>query len=373
MNGELLHTPLHALHLELGARMAGFAGYAMPIQYPAGIVKEHLHTREMASLFDVSHMGQLRVAGPDAAAALETLLPADLAGLPPGRQRYTFFTDDSAGILDDLMVTHAGDHFFLVVNAARKQADLAHLNDRIGGRCHIALPEDQARLALQGPRAARVLARLSPGTDFAAWPFMSARTLRLAGMECLATRSGYTGEDGFEISVPAAGAMDLAQCLLAEPEVAPAGLGARDTLRLEAGLCLYGHDIDTSTSPVEAGLAWAIPACRRTGGARAGGFPGSARILAEIADGAARRRTGLAGLGRTPVREGCEIISPAGTSIGRVTSGGFAPSRNGIVAMAYLPPEFTTVGTEVAAIVRGRPVAMQVTRLPFTEPRYHRI
>jgi aminomethyltransferase len=370
---ELLHTALYQLHLELGARMAPFAGYDMPIQYPAGILKEHLHTRAKASLFDVSHMGQLRLWGPEVASALETLTPADLIGMPTGQQRYTLLTNELGGILDDLMVTHAGDHLFVVVNAACKEQDTIRLRGHIGERCRIeALPE-QALLALQGPAAETVLARLVPAADFADWDFMTARTLLLCGVECLVTRSGYTGEDGFEISIPNSHAETLARTLLAQPEVAPAGLGARDSLRLEAGLCLYGHDIDTATSPVEAGLAWAVAKPRRIGGAREGDFPGEDRILAELVRGTNRLRTGLVGLERTPVRAGAAITNLAGEVIGKVTSGGFAPSRNGNVAMAYLPVEYTADSAEVLALVRGKPMRMQVTKMPFVPTRYHRL
>lgn len=370
---ELLHTVLHALHVELGARLAPFAGYDMPIQYPAGVLKEHLHTRAKASLFDVSHMGQLRLWGPDTASALETLTPADLIGMPTGQQRYTLLTNELGGILDDLMVTHAGDHLFVVVNAACKAQDTTHLRSRIGDRCRIEVLPEQALLALQGPAAATVLARLAPTADFAGWDFMTAHTLLLCGAECCVTRSGYTGEDGFEISIPNSHAESLARELLTQPEVAPAGLGARDSLRLEAGLCLYGHDIDTATSPVEAGISWAVAKPRRIGGVREGGFPGEDRILAELVRGTNRLRTGLVGLERTPVRAGTEITNLAGEVIGAVTSGGFAPSRNGSIAMAYLPVEYTADSAEVLALVRGKPVRMQVTKMPFVPTRYHRL
>ncbi|SFN04341.1 aminomethyltransferase [Formivibrio citricus] len=372
MTETLLHTALASLHHELGARMVPFAGYSMPVQYPAGVLKELLHTREKAGLFDVSHMGQLRLWGPDAAAALETLAPVDLVDLPVGQQRYAFFTNTTGGILDDLMITNAGDHLFVVINAACKTQDIAHLRTHIGERCRIEVLAEHALLALQGPAAATVLARLVPTADFAGWSFMTARTLLLAGVECCVTRSGYTGEDGFEISIPNSHAEQLARALLAEPEVAPVGLGARDSLRLEAGLCLYGHDIDTGTSPVEAGLLWAISKSRRVGGIREGGFPGEDRILAEIVQGTSRKRTGLVGLERTPVREGTEITNLAGEVIGKVTSGGFAPSRNGVVAMAYLPAEYTADSAEVLALVRGKPVRMQVCKMPFVPQRYYR-
>ena len=372
MTTPLLHTALHSLHLELGARMAPFAGYDMPIQYPLGILKEHLHTRAQAGLFDVSHMGQLRLWGQDAAAALETLVPVDLIDLPVGQQRYAFFTNAVGGILDDLMITHAGDHLFVVINAGCKEQDIAHLRAQIGARCRIEVLPEHALLALQGPAAAQVLARLAPDIDLSDWLFMTARTVLLCGVECFVTRSGYSGEDGFEISIPNSHAEQLARALLAEEEIAPIGLGARDSLRLEAGLCLYGHDIDTLTSPVEAGLTWAISKARRVGGIREGGFPGEDRILAEIVQGTACKRVGLVGLDRTPVREGCEITNLAGEVIGTVRSGGFAPSRNGAVAMAYLPKEYTAVDAEVLALVRGKPVRMQVCKMPFVPQRYYR-
>lgn len=368
----LLHTALHGLHTELGARMAAFAGYDMPIQYPAGVLKEHLHTRAQAGLFDVSHMGQLRLWGPDAATALESLVPVDIVDLPVGQQRYGFFTDASGGILDDLMITNTGDHLFVVVNAGCKAQDIAHLQTHIGQHCRIEVLTEYALLALQGPAAVSVLARLSPTTDFAFWGFMTARTVLLAGVECFVTRSGYTGEDGFEISIPNSHAELLARTLLAEPEVAPIGLGARDSLRLEGGMCLYGHDIDTGTSPVEAGLTWAISKARRAEGPREGGFPGENRILAEIGRGVSRKRIGLVGVERTPVREGTEITNLSGDIIGKVTSGGFAPSRNGAVAMAYLSADYTAIGTEVLAIVRGKPVKMQVSKMPFVPNQYYR-
>ncbi|MDR3413130.1 MAG: glycine cleavage system aminomethyltransferase GcvT [Formivibrio sp.] len=373
MTESLLQTALHGLHTELGARMVPFAGYSMPVQYPAGVLKEHLHTRAQAGLFDVSHMGQLRLWGPDAAAALETLVPVDLLDLPVGQQRYAFFTNATGGILDDLMITHAGDHLFVVINAACKAQDIAHLRNHIGERCRIEVLPEHALIALQGPAAAEVLSRLAPAhSDFAGWTFMTARTMLLCGVECFVTRSGYSGEDGFEISIPNSHAESLARALLAHEEVAPVGLGARDSLRLEAGLCLYGHDLDASTSPVEAGLTWAISKARRVGGAREGGFPGEDRILAEIVQGTSRKRVGLVGLERTPVREGSEITNLAGETIGTVCSGGFGPSRNGVIALAYLPTKYTAADAEVLAIVRGKPVRMQVSKPPFVPQRYYR-
>lgn len=368
----LLTTALNDLHLELGAKMVPFAGYAMPVQYPMGVLKEHLHTREQAGLFDVSHMGQLKLFGADAAAALETLVPVDVIDLQPGQQRYALFTDEQGGILDDLMITNAGDHLYVVVNAGCKVQDTAHLRDRIGSRCDIVELSEHALLALQGPQAATALARLLPEVDFKSWVFMTARSITLAGVECFATRSGYTGEDGFEISVPNAKAVEVARLLLAQPEVAPIGLGARDSLRLEAGLCLYGHDIDTQTTPVEGSLLWAMQKVRRTGGARAGGFPGAERILQQIEQGASKKRVGLLGLEKTPVREGAELVDAEGRVIGKVTSGGFGPSLGGVMALAYVETAFAAADTPVFALVRGKQVPMKVAKTPFVPQRYYR-
>jgi aminomethyltransferase len=366
----LQRTPLHALHVELGARMVPFAGYEMPVSYPAGIVAEHRQCRDAAALFDVSHMGQLRLVGDDAAAALETLVPVDVVGLAEGKQRYALFTNDSGGILDDLMVTRRADHLFLVVNAGCKVADIDHLRAEIGGRCAIEPMPEHALLALQGPAAGAVMQRLSP--SLAKLTFMSGAVTKIAGIDCFATRSGYTGEDGFEISVAGANAEALARALLAAPEVKPAGLGARDTLRLEAGLCLYGHDIDTSTTPIEAALAWAIQKVRRPGGARAGGYPGAATIERQLASGTARKRVGLVGLDRAPVREGAAIVDEGGGAIGRVTSGTVGPSVGKPVALAYVPSALAAVGTPLDADVRGKRQPMQVQALPFTPHRYFR-
>ena len=366
----LARTSLYSLHRELGARMVPFAGYEMPVQYPAGVLKEHKHTRDQASLFDVSHMGQLRLSGPDAAGALETLVPADIAGLGPDRQRYAFFTNEVGGILDDLMVANRGDHLYLVVNAARKRHDLAHLQTRLAGSCRVEELSDRALLALQGPAAAAVLARLAPAC--AGMAFMESALLELDGVPCLVSRSGYTGEDGFEISAPADAAERLARDLLAQPEVAPAGLGARDSLRLEAGLCLYGHDIDTATTPVEAGLAWAVPSVRRAGGARAGGFPGADAILRQLAEGVGRKRVGLLVRDRVPVREGAALEDSAGRAVGHVTSGGFSPTLGQPVAQGYVDTAHAAIGTALAAIVRGKPVPVEVVRMPFVAHRYRR-
>jgi len=368
--GALLHTPLHALHLELGAKMVPFAGYAMPVSYPQGILAEHRQCRESAVLFDVSHMGQLRLTGEDAAAALETLVPVDIVGLAPGKQRYALFTDDAGGILDDLMVTRRADHLFLIVNAACKEADTAHLRARLSTRCLIEPLPERALLALQGPKAAAVMQRLAP--ELAKLTFMTGGEATIKGIACFATRSGYTGEDGFEISVASAEAEALARALLAEPEVAPAGLGARDTLRLEAGLCLYGHDIDTTTTPVQAGLTWAIQKVRRPGGERAGGYPGAEAIAAQLANGAPTKRAGLVGLERVPVREGAHIVDDAGAAIGRVTSGTVGPSVGQPIAMAYVPAALAVAGTVVHADVRGKRQPMRVSPMPFAPHRYFR-
>lgn len=374
----LLHTPLHALHLELGARMVPFAGYAMPVQYPAGLMAEHRQCRESAALFDVSHMGQLRLEGDDAAAALETLVPVDVVGLAPGRQRYAFFTNEAGGLLDDLMIVRPqpadaaagfGD-LFIVVNAGCKADDIAHLRRHIGGRCRVVPMPERALLALQGPKAVNALARLNPAV--AALVFMSGGRFELAGIGCFVTRSGYTGEDGFEISVPEARAVELARALLAQPEVGPAGLGARDTLRLEAGLCLYGHDIDATTSPIEAGLQWAIQKVRRAGGARAGGYPGAAVVDRHLAEGPPRRRVGLLGTERVPVREGTPVFDEAGHPAGTVCSGTLGPSVNRCIAMAYVPAALAAPGTALQAEVRGRRVPMTVAAMPFNPHRYVR-
>jgi len=371
MSDTLLKTPLHALHLELGARMVPFAGYDMPVQYPAGVLKEHLHTRQAAGLFDVSHMGQIRLHGEGAAAALETLVPVDIVDLPVGLQRYALFTNDEGGILDDLMVANAGDHLFLVVNAACKDADLAHLRGKIGDKCEIEpLFEQRALLALQGPKAVDVLARLAP--QVAAMTFMQFATLELLGVSCHVSRSGYTGEDGYEISVPVEQAEALARRLLADPDVLPIGLGARDSLRLEAGLCLYGHDMDTATTPIEASLAWAISKARRADGMRAGGFPGAARVFAQQRDGVARKRVGLLAQAKAPVREGAELVDADGTVIGSVTSGGFGPTLGAPVAMGYVDAAHAAIGSEVFALVRNNRIPVTVAKTPFVPQRYYR-
>jgi aminomethyltransferase len=369
-SSPLLQTPLHALHLELGARMVPFAGYAMPVQYPAGIIAEHRQCRASAALFDVSHMGQLRLVGPDAAAALESLVPQDVLDLPVGKQRYAFFTNAAGGLLDDLMITRRADDLFLVVNAGCKDADTRHLVTEIGHRCQIVPMPDHALLALQGPKAVDALARINGGV--AALTFMSGGHFALAGTDCFVTRSGYTGEDGFEISVPATHAIALARTLLAQPEVEAAGLGARDTLRLEAGLCLYGHDIDTATTPVEAGLTWAIQKVRRPGGARAGGYPGQDALGAQLTQGVATRRIGLTGLERTPVREGAPLVDGHGHPVGRVTSGTVGPSVGLPIAMGYVAANHAGIGTRLPRTSAYSALPMRVTAMPFAPHRYFR-
>jgi aminomethyltransferase len=366
----LLKTPLHDLHLELGAKMVEFAGYDMPVSYPAGILAEHRHCREAAALFDVSHMGQVRLVGDDASAALESLVPVDVIGLKPDQQRYALFTNAAGGILDDLMVTRRAQDLLLVVNAACKDADTRHLVTHIGHRCTVVPMPERALLALQGPKAVDALARLNP--DAARLTFMNGATLHLYGSDCYVTRSGYTGEDGFEISVPGDRAEILARALLAMAEVKPAGLGARDTLRLEAGLCLYGHDIDAKTTPIEAGLTWAIQKVRRAGGERHGRYPGAEVIDRQLAAGVAHKRVGLVGLERVPVREGATIVDAQGHKLGHVTSGTLAPSAGHPIAMAYLAANHALPNHEVYAEVRGKRQPMRVTAMPFVPHRYHR-
>ena len=371
-SANLLATPLNALHLELGARMVPFAGYSMPVQYPAGLVAEHHHTRTAAGLFDVSHMGQLCMRGPDAAAAFESLMPVDVMGLGINKQRYGLLLNDEGGIIDDLMFVNRGEDIFVIVNGACKHGDLAHIQQRIGSRCTIEPQFDRALLALQGPQAVTALQRLVPGVEQLV--FMTGMAFNLDGADLYITRSGYTGEDGFEISLPAHAAEAFARTLLAQPEVKPIGLGARNSLRLEAGLCLYGNDIDTTTTPVEAGLNWAMQKVRRTGGARAGGFPGANKILAQL-DGtspAQRLRVGLVGLERVPVREHVELHNDAGQKVGEVTSGLLAPTADQPVALAYVQAEYAASGTRLNAMVRGKAVPMQVSPLPFVPNRYFR-
>jgi aminomethyltransferase len=370
----LLRTPLHREHERLGARMVPFAGYAMPVQYPTGVLAEHNWTREHAGLFDVSHMGQAFLIGPDhatAARALETLVPADILNLKPGQQRYSQFLDPAGGILDDLMIARSADpgedgRLMLIVNASTKQADAAHLEAHLPAGVRLDRADDRALLALQGPAAGAVLARLAPPSE--ALGFMTARAMAVAGIDAHVSRSGYTGEDGFEISVGADQAVRLWQALLADPEVRPIGLGARDSLRLEAGLCLYGHDIDTTTSPVEAGLVWSIQKRRR----EEGGFPGEGRIRREIAEGPARVRVGLRPEGRAPAREGARIALPDGREVGLVTSGGFGPSVNAPIAMGYVARDVSKPGTALHLVVRGKPIAARVVSMPFVPHRYKR-
>ena len=373
---NLKTTPLHSLHVELGARMTAFAGYEMPVQYRLGVFKEHLHTRAAAGLFDVSHMGQIVLRATsgdvrDASRALERLVPVDIIDLAPGRLRYAFFTDTLGGILDDLMVANCGDYLLLVVNAACKEADEAHLRAQLGNECEVERL-DRALIGLQGPKAEAALVLLA--AECTSMRFMDVRTLTLMGAECMVMRSGYTGEDGFEISIPADIAREIAEELLANTCVVPIGLGARDSLRLEAGLCLYGSDIDERTTPVEAGLSWAIQKVRRRRGAREGGFPGAEIILGQLEHGAPRRRVGLRPEGRAPVRAGAPLYVDADASapVGSVTSGGFGPSLNAPIAIGYLPTALAVRDTTVFAELRGKRLPVSVTTLPFIEPKYKR-
>jgi aminomethyltransferase len=368
----LKRTPLHALHIELGARMVPFAGYDMPVQYPSGILTEHLHCRSNAALFDVSHMGQVHLHGAAADTWLESLVPADVVGLPIGRQRYAVFTNETGGILDDLMVSRAGTDIALVVNAANKAADVALLMAAADGRCEVSVRDDLALLALQGPAAESALCELaSSPADVCAMRFMDARSVELAGLACTVTRSGYTGEDGFEISVPAHGADAFARALVALAQVEMAGLGARDSLRLEAGMPLHGHDISPSTSPVAAGLSFAIGKARRPGGAREGGYPGALQLNGELAARLPVRRVGLRPSGRAPIREGAAVLDSQGTDIGRVTSGGFGPSAGGPVVMAWLNDD--VAHDRVAACeVRGKALPVGIASMPFVVNQYRR-
>ncbi len=365
---------LHDLHLSLGGKMVPFAGYDMPVQYPAGVMAEHLHTRAAAGLFDVSHMGQVilrpKAGMADLCHAFEAMMPVDVLGLAPGCQRYGLFTNEQGGILDDLMFANRGDHLSVVVNAACKTADVAHMQAHLGAVAEVQHITDRALFALQGPMAEAALAALVPGV--AAMRFMDVGTFDTVFGPVWVSRSGYTGEDGFEISVPQAGAEGLARALLATPGVMPIGLGARDSLRLEAGLCLYGHDIDTGTTPVEAGLTWAIQKTRRAGGARAGGFPGADRILRELAEGPERLRVGLRPEGRAPMREGTALFDPDGTPLGEVTSGGFGPSVGAPIAMGYVAASHATPGTALEGEVRGKRLPVTVVPLPFHPTTYKR-
>jgi aminomethyltransferase len=382
----LLSTPLNALHIELGARMVPFAGYSMPVQYPSGLMAEHHHTRTAAGLFDVSHMGQLRLVGPDAAAAFETLIPVDVIDLPVGKQRYGLLLNDEGGIIDDLMFFNKGNNeIFVIVNGACKVGDMAHIQAKIGQRCQVIPMPEMALLALQGPQAVAALARLAPGVEKLV--FMTGGTFTVQtgtqAIDVFLTRSGYTGEDGFEISVHNDHAEAIARALLAQPEVKPIGLGARNSLRLEAGLCLYGNDIDATTNPVEANLLWAMQKVRRAGGAREGGYPGATKILAALAasTGATaingtqtgiRKRVGLIALERIPVRDHTELQDGHGNPIGEVTSGLLGPTIDKPVAMGYVDAAFSALGTQIVAIVRGKPVPMEVSAMPFVPTRYFR-
>lgn len=374
---QLKRTPLYDFHVSLGAKMVPFAGYDMPVQYPAGVLKEHLHTRAAAGLFDVSHMGQVELVAAsgsydDAAKALESLVPVDILGLKDGRQRYGFFTDDNGGILDDLMISRLGERLLVVVNAGCKDADIAHMRAKLPAGVDVLVHDDRALLALQGPKAEAVLATLN--SDVTGMKFMDVRELALGDIPALVSRTGYSGEDGYEISVPAERATDLAKALLDQSDCLPIGLGARDSLRLEAGLCLYGNDIDTTTSPVEASIEWGIQKVRRSGGAREGGFPGASRILGELENGVSRRRVGLKPEGKAPVRPPAKLFADAEgkTEIGHVSSGGFGPSVESPVAMGYVPTAMAEPGAQVFAEVRGKFLALTVTALPFITPTYKR-
>ncbi len=373
----LLSTPLTALNIQLGGKMVPFAGYAMPVQFAEGVLREHLHTREAVGMFDVSHMGQVILRSRsgrigDAALALERLVPADVLGLKPGRQRYGLFTNQDGGILDDLMIANLGDRLFLVVNAACKDQDIAHLRAHLADDCELIEVTDRALIALQGPDAEAVLAALAP--EVADMKFMDVADVTLVGAACVVARAGYTGEDGFEISVPAKQAEALAKALLSDPRVWPVGLGARDSLRLESGLCLYGNDIDVGTTPVEASLEWAIQKVRCDGGAREGGFPGASTILHQLKSGAPRRRVGILPEGRAPVREGAPLFLPDDIQkgVGRITSGGFGPTLSAPVAMGYVPTEYSASGTRLVAEVRGKHYPVTVAPLPFITQRYKR-
>jgi aminomethyltransferase len=368
LGDSLKRTPLYDLHRELGARLVPFAGYEMPVQYPTGILAEHAQTRTAAGLFDVSHMGQVRLTakpGQNAAKAIEALVPGDITGLQPGQQRYTQLTNDDGGILDDLMITSTGDHLLMVFNAACKEADLAHVQKHLAATCEVEPMFSRGLLALQGPQASQVLARLAP--QVASMKFMTGAFFVIDGARCYITRSGYTGGDGFEISTPADATDAIARQLLGQPEVKPIGLGARDSLRLEAGLCLYGHDIDTTTTPIEAGLLWSIGKESRA----QGGFPGAAVIQKQIAEGAPRKRVGLLPEGKAIAREGAEIAIGAKT-VGKVTSGGFAPTLGRAIAMGYIERAHSANGTKVDLLVRGKPVPAEIVPMPFVKHAYYR-
>lgn len=370
-NDTLQQTPFYSMHIEAGAKMVPFAGFSMPVQYPLGVKKEHLHTRRRAGLFDVSHMGQLMLSGDGVAQYLESLIPVDYVDLPVGKQRYGFFTNEQGGILDDLMVAHLNDSYFVVVNAACKVQDIAHVTKTLPSGIELNVLTDRALLALQGPSAADILTHIAP--EVADMVFMDVREMNLLGMNCIVSRSGYTGEDGFEISLPAAGACQFAAQLLTYPEVEWIGLGARDSLRLECGLCLYGHELTPSTTPVEASLLWALSPVRRQGGRREGGFPGAEMILSQIAQKSEQtKRIGLAGVAKAPVREGAELYNVDGVKIGHVTSGTFGPTAGKPVSMAYVDVAYSGLGTEIFAEVRGKRLPMVVVNMPFVPQRYYR-
>ena len=371
-SSDLNKTPLYSLHQEQGAKLVPFAGYHMPVQYPLGVKGEHLHTREKAGLFDVSHMGQVRLTGRNAAKVLESLVPVDILDLPAGKQRYALFTNETGGVMDDLMVTNEGnDSLYLVVNAACKEQDIAHLRANLGNDVELEVLDDRALIALQGPEAKTVMKRLAPETS--GMVFMDSIKMNIAGVDCYISRSGYTGEDGFEISLPESATESFCRKLLDQPEVELIGLGARDSLRLESGLCLYGHDLDTETTPIESSLIWAISKIRRKGGDRAGGFPGADKILTQIdTKDYERKRVGLIGSSRAPVREGTDLVNADGEKIGIVTSGTFGPTASAPVAMGYVTTEYAGLETEVFALVRGKQLPMTVSRMPFIEQRYFR-
>ncbi len=364
----LLRTPLHALHVELGAKLVPFAGYEMPVQYPAGVLKEHLHTREKAGLFDVSHMGQAFLHGADPARSLEKLAPSDFIGLKEGRQRYGLLLNDEGGIKDDFMASRLiGEAaLYLVVNAAMKESDFAYITERLAGELTVEPRPDRALLALQGPAAGAVLEKLSPGID--ALTFMQVIRAKVAGIDAIVGRTGYTGEDGFEISIAGSDTEKLARALLADPDVLPIGLGARDSLRVEAGLCLYGHDIDETTNPAEAGLIWAIGKRRKL----EKGFPAADKIMAGVLNGTARKRVGIRPDGRAPARDGTEIADKSGRVIGTITSGGFGPSLNAPIAMGYVETAFAADDTEIDLIVRGKALPARIAPMPFVPNRYKR-
>lgn len=370
-SGDLNKTALFDLHVELGAKMVPFAGYEMPVQYPLGVKKEHLHTRTQAGLFDVSHMGQVKLTGANAATALETLVPVDIIDLPVGKQRYALFTNEDGGIMDDLMVANYGDWIYVVVNAACKEQDIAHMRANLGDGIELEVLDDRELIAIQGPTAAAALARIQP--EVASMVFMDSREISIDGVDCIISRSGYTGEDGYEISIPSADTDRLVRLFLDQPEIEAIGLGARDSLRLESGLCLYGHDLDNATTPLEGSLIWAISPCRRATGERAGGFPGADKILDQITNkNWTRKRVGLLGEGRAPIREGAELFDAEGNKIGVVTSGTYGPTIEAPVAMGYVETAFSKLDTQVFAEVRGKKLPMTVSRMPFIEQRYFR-